>query len=92
MAVRQARLGMTESWTGAGDHPEPREAAKSLQCLPGGAAQPVAVVPRGTPEGYKGSQSPGSQVLLHVLLPRVSETSMQAPFLERLQDASVFAS
>lgn len=32
------------------------------------------------------------RLLLHVLLPKVLETSLQAPFLERFQDASSTAS
>lgn len=46
---------MTESWTGAGDLPEPAEDAQSHQCLPEGAAQPGAAAPRGTPEGHRGA-------------------------------------
>lgn len=80
LAVRQARLGTTEPWTGAGDCPGPREAAQSPQFLPGGAAQPVAAAPRGTPEGHRGPQSPGLGILLHLLLPKALETSRQAPF------------
>lgn len=49
---------MTESWTGAGDHPEPD--AQSRQSLPEGAAQPVAAAPRGTPEGHRGVGSVSS--------------------------------
>lgn len=53
MTVRQ--LGTTESWTAAGDHPEPAEDAQSRQCLPEGAARPVAAAPRETPEGHSGA-------------------------------------
>lgn len=71
---------MTEPWTGAGDCPGPGEAVQSPQFLPGGAVQPVAAAPRGTPEGHRGPQSPGLRILLHLLLPRALETSGQVPF------------
>lgn len=78
-AGRQAQPGTTEPWTRAGDCPGPGEAAQSPQFPPGGAVQPVAAAPTGTPEERKGPQSPELRILLHVLLPKTLETSRQAP-------------